>query len=113
MLGALDPGEFGLRDLRGEPARRLEEARDVVVAAYDERARRDFSRERAQVGRAQRLAGERIALARAARERSPRAPSGDEKFTAGRPMVRLRWLVSASSRHASATDMEYSRSRSK
>jgi len=53
------------------------------------------------------------ALAWAWRANCPPAPSGEEKVTAGSPIVRLRWSVSASRRHASSTDMGYSRSRSK
>src|SRR4029079_5928307 len=50
-------------DVLGEPARRVEEARDVIVATYDQRWRGDLAGKRPQVGSAERLAGERVALA--------------------------------------------------
>src|SRR5262249_6868506 len=60
------PFEPRALDVPGEPARRVEEARDVVVAADDERRRHDPLRLAAQVGGGERLAGERIALPRGA-----------------------------------------------
>src|SRR4029079_16135123 len=63
VLGLGYPFQVRAADVPGEPARRVEEARDVVVAAYDQRRRGDLAGKRPQVGSGERLAGKRVALA--------------------------------------------------
>src|ERR1700732_3789493 len=64
-----EPGVARAADVRAEPARRIKKSGHLLLAADPPRRRLDLMRERPQLRRRERLAGERVAFAGAASQR--------------------------------------------
>src|SRR5580658_8888950 len=76
MPGGREPGAAGAADVVDEPARAGAKRRGVVLAADDEGRRADLRHQGREIRSRERLAGQRIALARAALERLSRIAHG-------------------------------------